>query len=465
MARNQDKRRHTSHLNVDVAKRAESELESVLGEVSVSKEGEDNDEDIDIESNPNIEELSPGKIIFNTRSGRTVSRVLFITTDVSVLEQESNSFSFYESLQNQFDEIHVLVLRPGRVSRSGAIRFGDNIWMYVVAATHWWWLPVEAYQMVKEELVFVSGFRPDLIVARDCFESGATAYWLSKKYSVPVQLHMYESMFASYFKTLKKGNKLRYYLAKYLLHRVKSVRAGTLHLKDELQKRFPNLIDVKVWPKYHDYRAIVEERPEFDVHERFHQYSFIMAYLGNLTYQSTLPKLIDGLTTVLRNPRVGLLIIGSGPAKNEFERKVVKLGIEKQVIFVTRTNATISYMKTANLVLVTDVSSDGDDLMLDAAASGAAIIATKNELREDIFKDSVSAMLCDPGDLACIHESFMTLLDNVAKRKQLGDAAKRAVIDRVHEDHELFKRAIRDSIESVFTVEDVYEITDHHTGR
>lgn len=465
--------RKRSHLNIDVSKRAESELEVALDEVEIEggEDGEDDEEDTEAEEEVTqpIKTISIDKsdestkkpisgIVFNTNTGRTKARVLFITTDETLLEQDSRSAAYYEDLKDQFDEIHILVLRVGRSPAHGPLRVADNVWVYVAAHKYWWWLPVEGMSVVGEELVLTSGFHPDVVVAKDPFECGAMAYWLSQKYKVPIQIHVFENIFANYFKKLRPGNTLRYYVAKFLLNRIRSVRTTTVLIKDELEKRFPNLLDAALWPQYHNYQAIVETKPAFDVHDRFNQYSFIMAYVGGLTYQSTLPKLLDGMVNILRNPRVGLIVIGYGPAKGEIETKVRKLGIERQVIFVSQTSHKISYLKTVNLVVVTDVSPDGDDAVLDAAASGAPILMTRNELREDIFEDDVSAVLCAPGDLPCINEKFTELLDNVGKRQQLGAAAVRAVTSRVHEDHDLFRQAIRNSVEGVFTVEDVYGV-------
>lgn len=438
---------------MDIAKRAASALGSALEEI-----GSEADEQID------LEEALHGKTIFNADSGRTKARVLFVTTDTTLLEPDSENLAYFSDFSDQFDEIHILVLREGRMPRHGALRVKDNVWLYVAAAQYWWWLPVVARGVVRDELSFAGGFRPDLVIARDAYESGITAWWIAKQYEVPVQVHVLENLFHPLFVKVKKSNKWRYRLAQFILARVKSVRTPTLRLKDELTTRFSNLLDVQLWPQFHNYATIISAEPEFDVHRKFPQYTFIMTYLGNLSHQSTLPKLMDDLQEVLRNPKVGLLVIGFGSAKSEFEKKAKKMGIGKQLVFVPIVKSPIPYLKTSSIVFVTDVTSDGDNLVLDAAASGAAIIMTATDLREDVFEDNVSAMICPPGDAACIRDKFMELLYKVEKRKRMGAAATRAVLERVHEDKELFRQSVRDSIESVFSVEDVYEITDNDTG-
>ena len=442
------------HLNVDVSTRAESALASALDE-------------LEAEENPGakkvtVDEALHGQAVTQMDSGRSKSRVLFISSDATILEPDSRSLNYFTNVAEMFDEVHILVLRSGRIPRHGALRVKRNLWVYVAASKHWWWLPVAAQTVVKDELVFAGGFRPDIIVGHDPYESGATAYWLSRKFKQPVQIHVRENIYTPYFKKARRGNWLRYHLTQFLLNRVKSVRTLTVRMKDELEKRFLNIIDLSLSPQFHDYRSIVDSSPNFDVHEKYHQYSFVMLYLGNLSHQSTLPKVIDSITDVLKNPRVGLVVLGFGPAKSEFEHKVKKLGIERQVIFASPTQDRISYMKTASLTFVTDVSPDGDDLVLDAAASGAPLIITHNELREDVFEDGVSAMICEPGDVACLRNKFDALLNQVELRKSIGHAAQQAVMERVHEDPQLFKQAVRDSIETVITVEGVEPISNQN---
>ena len=441
-------------LHVDASTRAESALASALDEL----EAEDNPGAKKV----TLDEALHGESVAQIDTGRSKSRVLFITSDATILEPDSRSLKYFTNVAEMFDEVHILVLRTGRLPRHGALRVKHNLWVYVAASKHWWWLPVAAQTVVKDELVFAGGFRPDIIVGHDPYESGATAYWLSRKFKQPVQIHVRENIYVPQFKKARPGNWLRYHLTKFLLNRVKSVRTLTVRMKDELEKRFPNLIDLSLSPQFHDYRSIIDSRPHFDVHEKYHQYSFVMLYLGNLTHQSTLPKVIDSIADVLKNPRVGLVVLGYGPAKSEFENKVKKLGIERQVVFVPSVQDRISYLKTASLTFVTDVSPDGDDLVLDAAASGAPLIITNNSLREDVFEDGVSAMICPPGDVACLRSKFDSLLNEVELRKSIGHAAQQAVMRRVHEDPELFKQAVRDSIETVITV--AYEVTDNNTS-
>lgn len=50
--------------------------------------------------------------------------------------------------------------------------------------------PFAGIEMVEEQLEFANGFRPDLIVARDPFESAIVALKIAKKYNRPTQLHI-----------------------------------------------------------------------------------------------------------------------------------------------------------------------------------------------------------------------------------------------------------------------------------
>ena len=104
-------------------------------------------------------------------SHRVKSRVLFVTSDASVLEKDSSIEKHYKELAVLFNEVHVMVLIPHSGAEE-AIRKGENIWFYKVFAKHWWHLPIVAQWAANDRLTFNGSVRPDVIVATDPYEAG-----------------------------------------------------------------------------------------------------------------------------------------------------------------------------------------------------------------------------------------------------------------------------------------------------
>ena len=98
-----------------------------------------------------------------------------------------------------------------------------------------------------DQLVFAEGLRPDLIVARDPFESAVLALWLGKKFSRPVQVHVLENYESSQFKNHSRSNFWRSFLPRFTLARVQSVRTSTKILADRIAQNLKLL----TLPSYH----------------------------------------------------------------------------------------------------------------------------------------------------------------------------------------------------------------------
>lgn len=102
------------------------------------------------------------KPVADLTSNRTKTRVLFITTDINILNQATKSLDGFTAVNDLFHEVHIMVLRTGIKSRNPVLRIEENTWLYTVTATYAWQLPFFAWSALERELVFADGFRPDI---------------------------------------------------------------------------------------------------------------------------------------------------------------------------------------------------------------------------------------------------------------------------------------------------------------
>ena len=163
-------------------------------------------------------------------------------------------------------------------------------------------------------------------------------------------------------------------------------------------------------------------------------------------------RAIDAVRFVLRNPRVGLLIVGNGPAKSEFQKRTKILGIENQVIFDNNVSDLVPYLKSADVLLVTDTDDEADEVVLQGAAAGIPLVIASNERREDLFENNVSALLCDPLETQSFTAATNDLLNNVGKRNIMAEYAQDMIRQKFHSSAETYKNAYRTSIEETIFV-------------
>jgi len=432
----------TKSSSFDPSDRAESLLDHVLDEDSpVTQKALANQAVVE-------DELRKEQII-KEESMRIRSRVLFITRDVHVLEKDSSLQKHFISLQEVFDEVHIVFLSHNKNQKSQSIRLAQKVWVYPAVARRFLALPFAAMRTVQEQLHFTDGFRPDLVVALDPFESGVSGYRIAKKFQRPFQVHVGEDFFVPHWNQHSPYRKWRLRFARYVLKRTQSVRVETDTLLHALQARYKKIKDTAVLPRYFNIQessAAVSVPVKKDLYPQF---SFVILFVGDLTQDSTLFRAMDAVRAALRTPTVGFVVVGDGTAKESFQKRAQILGIEKQIIFTAQTDGLIPHMRSADLLVCTDNNSKSEDVIIKAAIAHVPMVIAKTILREDLFRDGEDAFLCDANDTVDFSQKIMKLLNTNILRRQFARNAQEVISTRVEEKPEMYRLAYRDSIEAV----------------
>jgi glycosyltransferase involved in cell wall biosynthesis len=389
------------------------------------------------------------------QSVRDVTRVLFISQNTELLNPTTQTLDGYLDVSDVFDEVHILVLRQGIETRQPIIRPQKNVWIYTSASKRWWQVAREGRKMLQKELVFADGFRPDLIVARDPFESALVALWAAKTFNKPAQLHVLVNYFLPTFSRLASGNRIRKLIARYTVPKFASIRTGTSKIHDALTKRYEAAVeDIARLPQFNPYESIATQRQTLDFKEKYPQYVFNILYVGALSHDTTAIQAIDGARFMLLNPRISMILLGDGPSYQTCRTRVKLLGIEKQVIFERRRVDTVQYLKAAQLLLITDTDPASEELALKAAGAGIPMIMVTTEAREDMFTHLESAYIIPKIDSQIIADAINELMNNFVLRKQMSEQAFEIITQKFHQDPTQYRRQYRGSIEqALFTGE------------
>ncbi len=384
---------------------------------------------------------------------RDVTRVLFISQNTELLNPATQTLDGYINISNLFDEVHIVVMRQGIQPRVPVMRVAPNVWVYVVSAKLWWWIPMAALKMIQEQMVFATGFRPDLVIARDPFESAFVAIKIAKKYSRPMQLHVLEDYTHRAFLRKARHNFWRRFMPRFTLPYFASVRTQTNSLQVLLQKK-RTFLNIDTLPRYQSYEALIDIPKTVDLKDKYQPFVFIMLFVGKLSHESTLHVVIDAARGILRNPRVGLVVLGDGPSRGEFEKRAKVLGIHEQVVFETRTDDVVPYLKSANLLVVSDTDRDSEDLVLKGAAAGIPMVMSCTHAREDVFIEGESAYFCESGDTEAFTNRINDVLNDVSIRNTFIKNGQAMIRSRFHDDPAIYQEAYRASIEEALFVGD-----------
>ncbi len=390
--------------------------------------------------------------VFNNVSDRDVTRVLFISQNTELLNPTKQTLDGYIDISDLFDEVHILILRQGIKPRNPVIRLSYNTWIYTASSKFWWMTPKAGLDLAEEQLEFASGFRPDLIVARDPFESAIAAIKLQEKHNCPIQLHIMEDYTTRKFLQKNKYNFWRLALLRYAIPKFKSVRTFTSSLLTTIQKKY-TIADADVLPSFQNYESLIDSPKSIDLKGKYKAFVFFILFTGKLDYGSTLYRAIDAARFVLKNPRVGLIVIGDGKLQSEFARRAKILGIEDQVIFEKGTTDIVPYLKSANILIISDTDLDSEEVVLKGAAAGIPMIMSRTDKREDLFEHGESAFLCEETDIQAFADRINDLLNKFDIRKKFIKNTQDMIKERFHADPSEYQESYRTSIEQAFFME------------
>lgn len=433
--------------SLDPSKRAAAVLDHILDETNEETIAIVAEEKADL--SPVRAELKKEPVVV-VASNRSQSRVLFVTKDITTLEEGSLARLHFKSLADIFDEVHVLVLTESWQSKRGVERIDKNIWVYTTSVQFWWMQPFVALSIAHAQLQFGDGFRPDIVVALDPFESGVCGLVLARKYTRAFQVHILEDFYTPEFKLKEKQNRWRLKMVSYVLKRTQSVRTATQSLKQATQKKYKHIKDVSLLPRHYDIVSLMEVKETATIANIFSQYTFVVLFVGKLDHDSTLFRALDACRTILYSQRIGLVVVGNGPTKGESEKRAEILGIKEQIIFETDEAKALSYMKAADILLCTDTTEASDEIIIKAAASGLPLLMAETPMRTDLFVDGESAFLVQKEDTISFSQKLTKFLNTNALRTQFKTNALDVVKTRLHEDPNAYAEAYKNAVEGVF---------------
>lgn len=389
---------------------------------------------------------------------RTDIRIAFVTSDTDVLIPGTSIQQHYADLAQFVGEVHVLVLKSGR-GEPVVERPMKNVWVYQIPGRHSLQQMIRAWQTARRHLRFNKVVQPDVLVATDPFTAGLATWVLATFLRRPWQLHLAENIFSVEWIARRAGNGRRHRLAKFVAGRARSVRAVTAQALAGVAPHTRRGTDNAVLPHLYNLTAYQVDQP-INLRDQYPQYSLLILAEGVYSADSPLHDTFAALHQLLHNPRVGLLVRGSGRAKSLFTQKVSLLGIAPQVVFLDPGADPIPIYQSADIFIETGTDSDADERVLHAIAAGTAVVSYRNDFRDSLMVDGQTGFMIEPGDSYTLGQQVRTLINNSSLRQQFAMLGRRTAQEQLHEDVHTYYQAYRDSIAGAIGVLPAPEATD-----
>ena len=446
------------------SKRAEAELNALIEDADATgirvvdarlrakttKTQETTESEVEEEILPEVtsEEALRAERIVRQSISRDRARLLILTRDVSVVRDQSLAQKRVLELATMFAEIHIIVLAEAGACDPTYKRLSENIWIYPTSSSSWWKTIPDAYRLAKAQLIFGEGFRPDIVIAEDPFESGIVGRFLARKYDRPFQVHVFEDIYDPTFADKDPHNSWRLWMAYFALRSADCVRTKSSFLKDQILAHYPHFeSQTEVLPMYHNLSAWRDAEPGLDLHARYPQFRFIALHASSMSTKSHTDRIITGMARLLKQyGTVGLVIVGEGPEFAMLQNLVAMLGLEQKVFFEPMPDDLASYMKTADVYVQLSEDIEEDVFVLQAAAVGVPLITTTSGISGELFVNEQSTFVCPVDSPPCVGQKINAYLNQNQLRTRHGRAAKEIVFARIDQDYETYLRSYQNSI-------------------
>ncbi len=169
---------------------------------------------------------------------------------------------------------------------------------------------------------------------------------------------------------------------------------------------------------------------------------FKIIFVGGLDrahFFKGLDVLFDALASLAKEKSNWQLeIVGAGDLRPCYETRVSELGLNDQVIFagrVTDEELPKKYQQADCLVLPSVNRGEAFGIvLLEAMASGLPVIASTLPGVRRVFTDGQEGFLVEPGDAADLKNKIKFLMENPARRKEMGAAASKLIEEKYSRD-------------------------------
>ncbi len=179
----------------------------------------------------------------------------------------------------------------------------------------------------------------------------------------------------------------------------------------------------------------------------------VIGFVGRLTRDKGIPELVQAFGVLLKTaPQARLLLVGWYDESEDALSPALRAQIDQHPNIVSTgfVSDTAAYYRTMDMMVLPTRREGFPNVVLEAAASGIPVIATLATGSRDAVLPEVTGLLVPPGYPEAITEAMLQLLANPARRRLMGAAARKWVLERFRHTriHELTVAMFEDLLEA-----------------
>jgi len=160
--------------------------------------------------------------------------------------------------------------------------------------------------------------------------------------------------------------------------------------------------------------------------EVLRDYDVVIGVIAALRPEKNIGLLLKAVA-LLENRRFGVVILGSGPEQEKLKTLCRELNLQDKVHFEPGRPDVAEWYRALDIFVLTSVSESFPNALLEAMASGCAVVASRVGGIPELVEDGVTGLVFESNQTVQLAEQLGILMDCKEKRQQLGaQAAKTA---------------------------------------
>ncbi len=128
-----------------------------------------------------------------------------------------------------------------------------------------------------------------------------------------------------------------------------------------------------------------------------------------------------------KHPEVYGILVGAGPKEEEIKALLEELDLTERVILTGLQTDTVSYFSSIDIFMMSSAFEGLPIALLEAMSMNCAVVSTKAGGVVEVISEPENGLLCEVGDVNCLAEKAIKLIENKTYREKLQLEARNRV--------------------------------------
>ncbi len=351
------------------------------------------------------------------------NNLLMISWDPSAASEPTNSAvrgevrTRLQAYGKHLGNLHMITYTPDEETYAERV-LSKNVFVHPTRCSRLSFL-ITAYR-IGRNLLTAKG--ADIITCQDPLFCGLVGYLLGKRFGIPVVMDVHGDFIDNPY-WLAELWRYRVYnlLAKFLIRRADAVRVDSSKIEEQMYRQFGRTKDSVFRVPVFAHTSRFGQGDGVEIREKYHDYDFIVLFVGRMVESKNIPNLLDAVPSVLeQHPRTLFLLVGSGPLKDEWELRARKNGLGDNVVFTDHVPDVAPFFDACDLFVMPTNYEGRAIVLVEALASGKPVVSTDVSGARDTIMEGKSGHIVPIKDPLALAEAINNLLEDPERMRAMG---------------------------------------------